>query len=171
EYAGYTENFKSNGGKAKIKGLELSYEQQLAFLPKPLNGLKLALNYTLLRTDGDYGDAGERRSTKEVQNFIPSTANARLSYRYKWLSVSVAANYTDDSLMSYATDPAQLRFKKSRTWIDVNTSVKLSRHMDLFVLLGNVTNEPFIYYRGIANRRQGTIYNGPTVSLGIGGRF
>ncbi len=35
-----------NGDEAKVKGLELSYQQSLNFLPAPLDGVIVGFNYT-----------------------------------------------------------------------------------------------------------------------------
>jgi TonB-dependent receptor len=171
-YAGYTLNYQDNGPGATIKGLELSYQQTLAFLPKPFNGLSVNLNYTLLDMDADYDDgSGAPSPTNDIQGFIPSTANARLRYNYKKFGVGVSYNYTDSKLLAYSTDHSRLQYRKSRFSIGVDASFKFQRFMEFFVTVGNLTNEPYVNYRGIESRRQLTIYNGPYVNIGMSGRF
>ncbi|MBP6864647.1 MAG: TonB-dependent receptor [Candidatus Didemnitutus sp.] len=171
DYEGYTLNFQGNGGGATIDGIELSYEQALNFLPAPLDGLTVNLNYTLLSTRGDYGSTSAPRTTDDVQGFIPSSANARLRYRYGRFSGSVAANFTDASLLAYSTDASRLQYRKQRTSIDVGAAWRFSGAVEFFVTASNITNEPYVNYRGLEQRTQLTIYNGPNVNLGISGRF
>ena len=49
-----------NGDKAKIWGLELSYQQALRFLPSPLDGFGVYSNYTYAKSRADLPFGGGR---------------------------------------------------------------------------------------------------------------
>ena len=55
QYAGYTYTSQFNGGSAKVRGLELAYQQQFTFLPGIFQGLGAYANYSRNETEGDYG--------------------------------------------------------------------------------------------------------------------
>jgi TonB-dependent receptor len=81
-YGGYNLITDRNAGTAKIQGIELSFQQQLTFLPGVLKRMSVFANYTRLTTEGNYGTIGPR-TTNLVPNFVPTTANAGLSLPWK----------------------------------------------------------------------------------------
>lgn len=167
---GYTENMHRNGGDATINGLEISYEQQLSFLPRPFKELRINLNYTWMDMDASY-DAGVPRTTADMPNFVPATFNARLRYHYKRLWCGVAFNYTDSKLVTYSDNPAYLEYRKGRHQIDLNASFRIKSFLEFFATVNNITDEPYVNYIGKESRNYRTIYNGPNLNIGISGRF
>lgn len=177
-YEGYDLYTKYNGASATVDGIELSYSQDLRFLPKPFDGFNLRVNYTLLKTEGDYGTfdmanpyAPRTLSTNDVPGFIPSSINARLSYRYKDFSTYASLNYTDEYLLTYSTDPSRLIYREARTTIDVGVAYRLFTWAELNFVISNVTDEPIVAYMGKESHRRYTIYNGPGVNFTVRGRF
>lgn len=81
EFANGSGSVVFNGPKSSVQGIEISYAQNLSFLPKPFNGLNLQANATFTSTDADDNDtllAQKRGATPKSFNFI-------LGYRYgKW---------------------------------------------------------------------------------------
>jgi TonB-dependent receptor len=171
-YSGYTINQRKNGEKGTVDGIELAYQQRLTFLPKPFDGFSINLNYTVLSMDGNYNAGfGAPPSTKELIGFIPKTANARLDYRYRKFGVGISVNYTGRRLLEYSPDWSRLNYRAARHSVGMNMSYRFQRFMDFFLSVSNLTDEPYVNYRGIKSRRETTIYNGPYVELGISGRF
>jgi TonB-dependent receptor len=169
-FHGYVENTMRNGGRAAINGLELSYEQQLRFLPAPFDGLRINLNYTRMDMEANY-DSGLPRTTKEVPNFVPTAFNARLRYNYRGLWCGIAYNYTDSKLLTYSDTPAYLEYRKGRGQLDLNASYRIKPFLEVFVTLNNITDEPYINCIGRKDRLYRVIYNGPNLNLGLSGRF
>ncbi|MFM9091611.1 MAG: TonB-dependent receptor, partial [Verrucomicrobiota bacterium] len=81
-YGGYNLITDRNAGTATIQGIELSFQQQLTFLPGVLKRMSVFANSPRLTTEGDYGSTGPR-TTNLVPNFVPTTANAGLSFPWR----------------------------------------------------------------------------------------
>jgi len=72
DYADYTVRRKSNSGDAKIQGFELSYRQNLGFLPYVGRNLQFFANATTLSLSGENSD--------DFEEYSPHNFNAGLSY-------------------------------------------------------------------------------------------
>jgi len=107
DYEGFNIITSANGGSARYRGLEFSFQQQFTFLPGILSRLGLNANYTYLSTKGDYGGA---TVTNQVAGFRPRTANLTLSYRGPKLRVSLQGNWVGTWLTSNSTNVALLRY-------------------------------------------------------------
>ena len=105
QYAGYTIIRQANGGAAKVRGLELSYQQQFTFSPGWLGGFGGSANFTRLLTEGDYG-AGISGSANQVQRFVPKTANAGVSFGRGRIKSRLMVNYIGEHLFTYSSDPS-----------------------------------------------------------------
>ena len=105
DYSGYTIFTRTNAGTAEVKGWEIDYRQQFPFLPGALKGLELAANYTVLKTQGNFGGTTVTRDT-EVAGFVPKTGNVSLSYTYDRFGTRITYNYASDYLSSFNTTRA-----------------------------------------------------------------
>ncbi|MSU48192.1 MAG: TonB-dependent receptor, partial [Opitutus sp.] len=81
-----------NGRKATLRGLELTWQQNLTMLPSPFDGLGLYSNYTITDSNANYGAArpGERlpfsRQSKTMGNFA-------ISYEKYGFFIRASLNY------------------------------------------------------------------------------
>jgi TonB-dependent receptor len=171
EYGGFTILTSANAGTAYVEGWEISYQQQLTFLPGALKGLSFMANYTELDTHGDFGGTSNL-SSGQVAGFIPKTANVSLAWRYRRFSSRVLVNYTSDYITSYsAASIARNLYRFERT--AVNAGIEFQFHRNASVTL-DVAN-PFAVnqrlYRGIPDQMQSTISNFTTITVGLAGRF
>src|SRR5690606_1457824 len=85
-----------NGGDATLKGTELGYQQQLAFLPAPFDRLLVGANYTYAKGEADLL-LGNReiplpRQSKHVANLSLGWENDAVSLR---AAVSYRSSYLD----------------------------------------------------------------------------
>ncbi len=125
EYGRFTRLSSANAGTAFVQGWELSYQQQLTFLPGPLKGLAFMANYTLLDTHGNFG-GNVYRSTGQVAGFIPRTGNVSLSWRYHGFSTRLNANYTGPFLSSYsAASPGRNLYIRARNVVNISLAYQL----------------------------------------------
>ncbi|MES2692089.1 MAG: TonB-dependent receptor, partial [Verrucomicrobiota bacterium] len=167
DFGGFTLSTTTNGGEGIVEGWEINYNQQLTMLPKPFNGLGLFANYTKLSTHGTYSN-GER----ELAGFVPETANAGVSFRWRRLEARVSWRYTGDYLRSYNTNVfAQSRYRAVET-TDISLLYKFSPRFAVYVDAINVGNNWPQNYTGTDPGRitfaddYGTRYN-----MGVSGRF
>ena len=171
EYAGWTMLTSANAGTAVVQGWEFSYQQQFTFLPGVLRGLSGLLNYTVLDTHGNFG-GGARRETGQVASFVPRTANASLTWRYRVFSTRLLLNYASTFLETYsATSAARNLYRLKRSLINLGFSYQVRPAVNLTLDIDNLTNVPQRRYRGIPDQMQYFNYPGTTVTAGVTGRF
>lgn len=168
-YEGVQLRTKYNAGKARVRGLEFSYQQQFTFLPGIFSGLSAYANYTHLSTEGDY-DNGE---SGEVADFIPETANAGVKWRFNGFTTEVMANYTGDYLDTYSSDRSRRIYRDERLTVNLNFSYAVWRRTNVFVNFQNLFNEPQRWFqKGEAGPRfNRAVYNGTYITFGVSGRF
>lgn len=169
-YGGYNLITDRNAGTAEIQGIEVSFQQQLTFLPGPLKRLSVFANYTRLTTNGDYGTTGPR-TTNLVPNFVPTTANAGVSLPWGKLRTRLLVNYTGEYLVGYSTDVSRLRYKFDRTAVNLNLSYIFSPKLEIYCDLQNMFNARQEWYYYQRNRLQSDFDNGAFINFGISGRF
>jgi len=169
DFAGYQLRTKLNGGRATVEGFELGYQQQLNFLPGILRGLSLYANYTQLETEGDYDDG----QNGEVADFIPKSGNAGFKFRYRKLTLDVAANYNSDYLDTYSSDATRRIYRSSRWVTNSTVSYSLHRFANVFLSFNNVFNRPQEWFRlgAEGERFDRQVYNAMSVTFGVSGRF
>ena len=171
EYPDWTILTSANAGTAIVQGWEFSYQQQFTFLPGVLKGLSGSINYTLLNTHGDFGGTG-RREKGQVPNFVPVTANASLSWRYRGFSTRLLVNYADTFLTAYnATSPARNLYRVERKLINLGFGYQLSPTLNVTLDIDNLTNVPQKRYRGVPGNVEHFNYPGTTFTVGLNGRF
>lgn len=166
-YEGFDLVTNRNFGSATIEGYELNYRQQLRMIPRALGRFSVFVNYTKIKTDGDYGNGND-----ELVRFIPETANAGLSWDYNRLNLRASYNYKSGYLNTYnANRHARQRVTDVETW-DFTGQFKLSPRLTLFLDVVNAFNKWASWYSGDDPGRiiMSEVY-GTRVSLGISGRF
>ena len=171
EYAGFTRLSSANAGEAFVQGWELSYQQQLTFLPGLLRGLSLLANYTFLDTHGKFGGA-DYLTSGQVAGFIPRTANLSLSWRYRALSARYLVNYTGPYLQTYSSaSPGRSLFRFDRTISTLGFGYQIRPWLTVTCDIDNLFNEPLRRYRGVPDQLQFFSMTGTTVTFGLNGRF
>ncbi len=169
-YGGYNLITDRNAGTATIQGIELSFQQQLTFLPGTLKRMSFFANYTRLTTEGDYGTTGPR-TTNLVPNFVPTTVNAGLTFPWKNFSARLLVNHTGEFLVGYSTDRSRLRYKMARTACNVNLSYTVSPKLQFYFDIQNMFNARQEWFYFERSRTQADFDNGAFVNFGISGRF
>ena len=171
EYADFTLLTTRNAGTAIVQGWEFSYQQQFTFLPGVLKGLSGTVNYTVLDTHGNFGGTG-RRETGQVAGFVPRTANASLSWRYRGFSTRLLVNYAGEAITAYsAISPARNLYRVERKLINVGFGYQLRPTLNVTLDVDNLTNVPQKRYRGTTDNVEHFNYPGTTITIGLNGRF
>lgn len=170
EFANYELRTNLNAGTARVNGWEFDYWQQFSFLPGVFKGLGFQANFTLLATTGDYGGSVPLRSDR-VQNFVPRSGSASLTYNYRGFNLRVGVNATGHYLHANSTVLASLFFREPRTVFNANLSYYLTRQLSVFCDLQNFTNEPQRWYRYRPERPGDLNVNTASINLGLSGRY
>ncbi len=171
EYSGFNILTRSNLGTAVVQGWEFSYQQQFTFLPGLLKGLGVSANLTFLDTHGDFGGTVTRTSG-EVAGFVPRTANASLSWRHRGFSTRVVATRTGEYLNAFtAAGSGRNQYTRERTVVNAGFAYQYRPWLTFSMDIGNLFNEPQVFYRGIADQISEVRIPGTTVTFGVSGRF
>ncbi len=166
-YVGYDLYTIANGSKGRVDGIEVAYAQQLSFLPGFLRGLNLNGNYTRLKASGDYGDNNEF----SLVGFIPETANARVSYSWRPITVYAQWTYRGDTPATYAVDQQRRVITLARTFFGAGVNIRLGRGLEAYIDANNLLDAPSRTVQYGTGMRLSTNYNGPFITVGVGGRF
>ncbi|MEO6244454.1 MAG: TonB-dependent receptor, partial [Opitutaceae bacterium] len=129
-YANYRLTQTRNIGSARIRGVELRYDQQFSFLPGFLRGFGFNSNFTYLETEGDFGTA---IVSKNLVNFRPRSGAAGLSYRGHGLQANLLAKWEGRYFGPYQ-DTGTLRiYQEPRTLFDLKLQYRFRRNYDLYL--------------------------------------
>ncbi|MSU47974.1 MAG: TonB-dependent receptor [Opitutus sp.] len=171
QYAGYELRSKANGGFARIKGWEANYQQRFAFLPGWWSGFGAFANYTWLDTEGNYGGTTVQ-TTSTLAGFVPKAANCGVSYIRNKMNFRVSYGFNSEALAAFNAVENLKRYKLATHRIDVKIKYVLTRSLDIYVDLYNVTNDKLRYVWGSHERPQNILdRNDPQIHAGINGRF
>lgn len=169
EYVGYELRRPSNGGHARYRGFELSYQQRFKFLPGWWKGFGVNLNYTRLETEGNYGGPTD---VMELAGFVPESANAALTYNYGRFNLRFDTVYRGLYLIGASTAAGQNQYSRSRMIINFKSSVKITDHLAVTLDIENLNNSMVhrTYY-GTPDRPGLMREGSPKIVAGIRGRF
>ena len=167
-YGGYRLTTKVNGGWARVRGLELNYQQSLSFLPGWLGGFGLFGNATRLVTRGTY-DGTAIRTT--IAGFVPLSANAGLSWSRHGTTVRVNYNYTGENTRGYNAIDANMTYNEPRNPVDVSVKFRATRWFDVFVDASNVFNDKNNTFQGRGDRPVDSQIYGVRMAAGVSGNF
>jgi TonB-dependent receptor len=176
KWAGY-ENVVSyaNGNKAKVNGIELSYQQGLRMLPAPWNDIVLGANYSVVKST-----AGISRFDKSAGKVIgrdirlPGQAkkiyNASIGYEGAALSAKLSLNYKSDYLLEVGDnilDASRDRYVDDQRQIDFSAGYKFNKRYQMVFEAANLNNEHYYIFSG--NRANSVQYEryGRTYKLSL----
>ncbi|MBI4621599.1 MAG: TonB-dependent receptor [Verrucomicrobia bacterium] len=171
EYVGYNLRTSANGGFARVKGLELAYQQQFTFLPGWLKSFGVFANYTRLETKGNYGGATVS-TTGQVAGFTPETGNLGISYIRNGMSLRVQFNHKGKTLNGFNVNPAAQTWIMARSVVDIKTVFPIRRNLNFYLDVNNILNEAErATVRGNAGRPILHQHQTQQFLFGLNGRF
>lgn len=163
-----------NGVKASVYGAELQLQAKFDFLPGILSNFGIYSNYTFTHSEAfidkrlpaNYTDAVVIFGEDDVEIFNPSgeketitlpgqarhTANVALFYDAKKLFVRLTANYHDAFLYQLGADKDLDEYYDEEFRLDFTANYDLTRNLNAFVDIINITNTPLRYYLGTPDR-------------------
>gem|GEM_PF-877886 len=188
----------TNGGKSTLTGIEISYAQNLSFLPKPFDGLNIQANYTYLDVSAKDPDPLKALDLEysQLRAVSPQTANLILGYRYRAFSITSTTNWVSASLFGgfvstsfftgFAGNPATgspdtrlAIYRDEKATTDIKIEYSLNKHVAVYFLVRNIFNSQRIdYYRGYLPQNRKVVlvdnryeFGEPDLTLGVRGRF
>ncbi|MBI5693828.1 MAG: TonB-dependent receptor [Verrucomicrobia bacterium] len=170
QYSGYTVTTQFNGGRARIRGLELNYQQQVSIGPKWVRGFGIFGNYTRLNTRGDYG-TGVTQAVSSLAEFVPTSWNAGVRYAYGRFRTNLLVNHTGEYLFTYNASAARLLYKRPFRNTTLSLSYAFRPSLETYIDAYNLFNEPQRLYYGVRHHLQAYSEKGMILSFGVRGRF
>lgn len=165
EFAGFDLIQPQSGDRATVYGLELAWQQRLAFLPGALNGLGVFANYTYSGSRTELGDDNDRNLPLPEQ--VPHIGNLALSYDRGGFSGLLSVNYQGDYYQRIGATQMEDRLLRRRRQIDLAANQQLSPNVRAFVQLNNLNNEPYMRYFGNVDFPDENEFEGRWGTLGL----
>ncbi|MCE3262683.1 MAG: TonB-dependent receptor [Pseudoduganella sp.] len=176
QWTGYTSaTTYANGDMAKVKGIELSWQQPLRMLPAPFNGLLVGVNGALTdsrasvaRFDSKAGTMLSRRISLPGQS--DRVMNVMLGYEAGPFSTRIALNYKSPYLLELGSDilnGTQDRIVDTQKQLDFSLGWQLAKGLQLSFDVANVNNEKYYVYQGVKQHNAQYEQYGRTYKLGL----
>ncbi len=170
QYLGWEISTRTNGGNARVDGVELNLQHSLAPLGAWGRPFHVFLNGTKLRLKGSERGA--------FDSFVPESVNWGVNYNHKRLRIMARWNYRGEELrgVSAAIGVNGARYTAERTLLDLNCDLRLTPRLSLFANVQNVFgateqqmqygDETPAYARVTQDNETGTL-----LTFGIKGKF
>lgn len=164
----------ANGGKARVRGIELAWQQPLRMLPAPFNGLLVGVNGSLTHSRAAIasadGDGGRAMRSIRMPGQAKRTGNVMLGYEVGPFSARLALNYKSPYLLELGEDvldSSQDRYVDSQKQLDFSLSWKLDKRWQLTFDASNLNNEKYYVYQGDKARNAQYEQYGRTYRIGL----
>ncbi len=165
----------ANGPKAKVQGLELSWQQQLRMLPGWMNGFIVGANAAFTHSSADVGRYDVASKTALVRSTrLPgqsdTTINLMLGYEAGPLSTRLAVNHKSRYLLQFGSDvtnPALDQVVAGQRQLDLSVSYKITPSVQLTFEGVNLNNEHYYTYVGVPSLNYQYEQYGRTYKLGL----
>ena len=175
-WVGYTTATSyANGNDARVRGIELAWQQQLRMLPAPFDGLLVGVNGTLTQSRAGI-DSFEETSASRVARTIRMPgqsrrmANLMLGYEAGPLSTRLALNYKSPYLLELGADvldPLQERVVDTQKQVDFSLAWQLGKRWQLGFEAANLNNEKYYVYQGVKGHNVQYEQYGRTYKIGL----
>ena len=138
-----------NGDEATVQGLELAFQNQLRFLPSPLDGIGVYVNYTLT-------DSTAHLPNHDAASTLPGQSrhlgNVAVSYEKRGFTGRMAVNFHGSYLDVVGATAVQDRYYDRNSQLDISLLQRVTRTMRVYVDLLNLNDALLRYYQGVPER-------------------
>ncbi|WP_295128000.1 TonB-dependent receptor [uncultured Chitinophaga sp.] len=170
EFDGYRINTKTNGGRGKLYGFEVAWQQQFTFLPGFLNGFGIYTNYTYIQSELTTPTADTKRKIA-MPEMRPHVGNVSLTYEKYGFSGRVSSYFFASYLAEVGDVAAFDTHEKGRMQLDFSASQQIGKHFKATLNLSNLTTAKRSDYFGSEKYPLNTYIDGWWGSVGLSFRF
>lgn len=165
----FTLTTTQNAQRARVDGVELSYQQQFAFLPAPLDGLGVALSYASLDSSGHVPGRDDELPLARQPDW---TRSGSLFYQKGGFELALTLSEADSYLAAISDAPETDLYAGEYGRLDLRASYAFREKYGVFLEWQNMNDEPTTEYQG-GVRRQNTQYEvyGQTWYVGFSARL
>jgi TonB-dependent receptor len=133
-----------NGEDATLSGFEISLQQHLTFLPGPLSGLGVYVNYTNTTSEAHY--IFEERDPTTLPGQADHVGNFALSYENAGFTARLSANFHGQYIEEVGEDADEDIYYANNMQLDFSASYSLNDKMVIYADFVNLNNSPLEYY-------------------------
>ena len=159
QYPGLEQVTSINGPRAHIVGVETSWQQRLAFLPGPLNGMGVRANYSYTSSRASFPAGSGRTDHPTLLRTAPNNWNLDVTYDKKGFSARMGLTHNDANVWSYGYQDGAIggphgplgdTYLYPHTQVDAQFSYWIPRGHGLQAIVSmlNLNNEVFGFYNG-----------------------
>jgi TonB-dependent receptor len=138
-----------NGESAHVFGFETALQNQLTFLPGPLDGIGIYLNYTFTDSSASFpshaGDSTLPGQSRHVGNVAASYEKRGFIGR---MAINFHGSYVDQVGATNLLD----RFYDTHTQMDLSFSQRVTRNLRGYLDVVNLNDSLLRYYQGVTDR-------------------
>jgi TonB-dependent receptor len=138
-----------NGDAATLAGIELALQNQLRFLPGPLNGVGVYANYTLTTSTAHFPN---HQGASTLPGQSRHVGNIAASYEQRGFTGRVSVNFHGSYIDVVGADNTQDRFYDTNSQLDVAVTQKITRSLRVYADVLNMNDSLLRYYQGVPNR-------------------
>jgi len=175
-FAGFLVTEPGNAGSGHVQGIELAYQQRMAYLPGVMSGAGLSTNYSYTTSQAN-GIPGRSDSPRLLRQ-APNSWNISPTYDTKKFSMRVGMTFDDAMIYAYQwTDgadpvggikgPLGDNYLYAHYQFDTQASYKLPFGFQVYAYGLNLNNEVFGFYNGSTQYVVQREYYHPTYAGGI----
>ena len=164
----------ANGDKARVRGIELAWQQPLRMLPAPFDGLLVGINGSIstsrANVDSADGDGGRASRSIRMPGQSNRIGNLMLGYETGPFSARLALNYKSPYLLELGEDvldATQDRYVDTQKQLDFSLSYKIGKRWQLTFDASNLNNEKYYVYMGDKSRNAQFEQYGRTYKIGL----
>ncbi|KZN54427.1 hypothetical protein N474_01550 [Pseudoalteromonas luteoviolacea CPMOR-2] len=160
-----------NGDGAKVAGVEIAFNRDLAFISPQLENFGVMSNATFMDSEMTGLNRGDNPAipgqADELYNFTLYYDDTQFAARF---SVNHKGAYIDEHGSEENASQEDI-FYGANTTVDFTTSYQLNEHALVYLELNNLTDEPLEYYQGNKGRPVQVEYYGIRGMVGLNYQF
>lgn len=164
-----------NINHAYARGFEAAYHQKFSWFIKPLDGLGLDGNLTVVDSRILEYNAATSASGTNQYGLLPGTShvtwNLSAFYEAYGAEVRLAAEYVGPSLFALGGDKSLDTIQDKRLTMDLTSSYQFTRNLKVYFEAKNLLNTPLRYYEGASDRPIQREFYDVTLEGGLKFRF
>ncbi|KAF1017580.1 MAG: Colicin I receptor [Stenotrophomonas maltophilia] len=156
-----------NGNKAKVRGAEFNWQQQLDFLPSGWDGLLVGASGTWLDTSFDAGIAARAGEDFHLPRASKNVYSAHVGYEKYGLSTRLAAVHRSEYLDSIGAGRAFDIYVAPNTQLDFSLDYRFTPRVSMYLEAQNLLDKPLELYQGNRSRTLQMEEYGRTYAIGL----
>lgn len=154
-----------NAGSGSVRGVEVTLQSSLFFLPGELRNFGMLFNYTRLDSKADIS-AQDSNQAQPFPNLSPSSFNAGLYYDNGRFDARVNYAWRDGFLQDGLDPSGNFPYQDAFGQLDLTMNYRVTDRLNLQVQGGNLTNEKLTYSSSLAPIAVSEIQTGRRVVVG-----